>query len=276
MLEKRQSREQANERLTERRRRGRRLLGILGLILLLILVGFFIWLTWQPSLRIQNVTMSDTRLLEVVQHELTGSYAGIVPRNSLFFIPDHAIRAALVEADPGLEAVSISRKGLTGLSVSLHQRVAVAKWCGLKKTEGVPEYCYLFDTIGYLYAAADVASSSPLNSFVLYDPLKGNTQEPLRATLLDAAHMPDLFDFARKINSLGSPVLTITIQGDQADLVLRSVTHITYVLGSEEQAYVDITSAKENINLTNGSLEYVDVRFPGKVYLKKKGDTVTQ
>ena len=54
----------------------------------------------------------------------------------------------------------------------------------------------------------------------------------------------------------------------KSDLVLG--TRVTYVLGDEQNAFTALTSARDDLNLADGSLEYVDLRFDGKVYLKKK------
>jgi cell division septal protein FtsQ len=286
MLERRSSAAEGSERLKERRRRGRYRTRILFGILLILLIGAFMWLTWQPYIRIQHISVSnsDSAIFSLVQEKLVGSYFGIVPHDSFFFVPEHAIRAAIIAANPGLQAVSIQRDGFTSLTISLNERVPVARWCGLEKTEGAAEYCYLFDAEGYIYRAADpsdgragVATGTPiLNSFTVYDSLAGDAQEPLRSNLAHAKATPDAFDFARKVGSLGSPVTMITFHGDETDLVLASGTHVTYVVGSEEVAFADLMSAKSDINLTDGSLDYVDLRFPAKVYLKKKGDTVAK
>ena len=95
--------------------------------------------------------------------------------------------------------------------------------------------------------------------------------EPLRATIADANALPAAFDLARQIGTFGSRVSDIVIRGDEADDLLASGTRVTYVLGTEQDAFTALTSAKSNLNLADGSLEYVDLRFPGKVYLKKKG-----
>jgi len=225
---------------------------------------------------------NDTQPLRaLVEEQLAGTYFGVTPRNSFFFVPTRAIRAAITGAYPGFQAVSIVHDGFTGLVLSLHERVPVARWCGSSPspqaviTDG--EYCYLFDAGGYIYTASDVASTAQtLNSFAVYDPLAGGTEEPLRATLAHAAQLPNLFDLARKVASLGSPVETITIRDDETDLLLTSGTRITYVLGGEEPAFANLMSAKNNLNLSDGSLLYVDLRFPGKVYLKRRGGSVTE
>ncbi|MDO8623847.1 MAG: hypothetical protein Q7R54_00620 [bacterium] len=273
--------------MKERRRLRRRRVLALFCVLLAVLLGAFIWLTWQSSVRISHIEVSnaDSRILALVQSKITGTYLGIIPRNSFFFIPEHAIRIAIIEADPGIQAVSISRTSVTSLTILLHERVPIARWCGstsspqaaLIPTDG--EYCYLFDAVGFIYAASEVSTSTQaLNSFALYAPLMNDTLEPLRATLAHAKQLPDLFDFARKVSEFGSPVVTIMLRDDEVDLFLESGlsraesrgTRLTYVLGDEENAFSNLMSAKANLNLSDGSLLYVDLRFPGKVYLKRK------
>ena len=76
----------------------------------------------------------------------------------------------------------------------------------------------------------------------------------------------------RQLADFGSAPSALIIRGDEADVFLASGSRVTYVLGHEEDAYTALVSAKTNVNLANGSLEYVDLRFPGKVYVKKRGE----
>ncbi|MDO8566972.1 MAG: hypothetical protein Q7R58_02365, partial [bacterium] len=62
----------------------------------------------------------------------------------------------------------------------------------------------------------------------------------------------------------------IVIHDGEVDNNLASGTRITYVLGREQDAFTALVSARENFNLADGSVDYVDLRFDGKVYLKKK------
>jgi hypothetical protein len=67
------------------------------------------------------------------------------------------------------------------------------------------------------------------------------------------------------------PVVAFVIRGDEADLYAQSGTRITYVLGREEVTTQVAESAFPSLNLDDGSLEYVDLRFEGKAYFKKVG-----
>jgi hypothetical protein len=92
----------------------------------------------------------------------------------------------------------------------------------------------------------------------------------MRATIAHAEKLSAAFDFARQLASLGSPVSSIVFRDDEVDEYLASGTRITYVLGYEQNAFTALKSARANLNLSDGSLLYVDLRFDGKVYLKRK------
>lgn len=261
-----------SEGLAERRRLRRRRSFIAVVILLAILCAGIVYELRQSAFRISQVQIfgADQSFSAFATDEMQGYYLGVIPRDSTLFFPESRIRADIIAAHPDIAAVSIFRDGLTGLSIKVNDRTPVARWCGLAPTTGVDEYCYVFDVSGYIFAAA-ATSSQMMNRFALYAPLTGDTLEPLRATIARAEKLPATFDFARQLGTLGSQVTQVIIRGDEVDDMLTSGTRVTYVLGNEQNAFTALVSAQSNLNVADGSLEYVDLRFDGKVYLKKKG-----
>ncbi|MDP1759930.1 MAG: hypothetical protein Q8L01_00440, partial [Candidatus Woesebacteria bacterium] len=71
-------------------------------------------------------------------------------------------------------------------------------------------------------------------------------------------------------------VTRVILRGDEVDDMLASGTRVTYVLGNEQNAFTSLVSARENLNLADGSIDYVDLRFDGKAYLKKKAGSSMQ
>ena len=261
----------AGDRLASRRRLRRRRIIYAFCILFLLLFGAAIYGLQQNSVRISLIQVfgADNSLSEYATQAMQGNYLGIIPRDSIFFFPEISIRADILAEHPEIAAVSIFRNGLTSLSIKVDERIPIARWCGLSHTEDVEEYCYFFDAKGYIFAAA-ATTTQTINSFSVYVPLEGDNLEPLRATISHPEKLPSVFDFARQLSTFGSPVTNITFRGDEVDDYLESGTRITYVLGDEQNAFTALVSANENLNLADGSIEYVDVRFDGKVYLKKK------
>lgn len=272
MLERVSSVERGSARLAERRRTRRRRLVIAFCVLFCIALGTFIWGLWQSPMRISNVTIygADVSFTDYATRLMQGSYLGIIPRDSTFFFPASSIRATILAAHTDIAAVSIFRKGFTGISLKMDYRIPVARWCGASPIAArfdLAEECFVFDSNGFIYAST--TDTQLVNPFVLYEPL-AQASEPIGMTLPHADKMPATFDFARQLDTLGSPVSHVVLREDEVDDILESGTRITYVLGHERDAFTALVSARDNMNLANGSIEYVDLRFDGKVYLKKK------
>jgi len=266
--------------LAERRRTRRRRAVIALVIVILLSVAGILYELRLDGTRISHVQIfgGDPSFADIATRAMQGSYFGIIPRNSTFFYPGSRIRAAIIDAHPDIAAISMFRNGVTGLSIKVNDRVAIARWCGLAPTpapvpgepgHGSDEYCYVFDASGFIFAAA-ATTTKTVNAFALYAPLAGDTLEPLRATLAHAEKLPGAFDFARELKTLGSPVTRVIIRGDEVDNVLESGTRITYVLGNEQNAFTALVSARDSFNLADGSVDYIDLRFGGKVYLKRR------
>jgi hypothetical protein len=259
------------ERLAARRRARRRRALVVLVILILVLIGAALYGLRQSAVRVSHIAVfgADPSLATYATDAMQGFYFGIIPRDSIFFLPEGQIRSDILAANSDIAAVSIFRSSLNSISINVDMRTGVARWCGTAPTPNVPASCYLFDPNGVIYAPF-ASTTETLNPFMLYAPLAGSTTQPLGATIADAADLPSTFDFARQLATLGSAVTAVDIHDGQVDDYLASGTRISYVLGDEQNAYTALVSAQTDFSLTDGSVEYVDLRFDGKVYLKKK------
>lgn len=260
------SAEHGSARLAERRRtRHRRTLIALAILFVLLCAGIIYELN-QRAVRIidSNIVVygADQSYAEIAMKAMQGTYLGLIPRDSTFFFSASSIRTDIINAHPDIAAVSLFRNGLTGLSIKVNDRVPVARWCVSSSTD-----CYVFDASGFVYATTSTVQL--VNDFIVHEP-SASTGNPIGSTLPNAIKFPAAFDFARQLGTFGSPVTSVALRGDEMDDYLQSGTRVTYVLGNEQNAFTALMSARDNINLSNGSLEYVDLRFDGKVYLKKK------
>lgn len=269
------------ERLRDRRRRYRRRLSILAGVLALFLIGLALYGLSRESVQISRIDVFGTEapLEEIARGAMQGSYLGIVPRTSTFFYPERRIRAAILERYGSIATVSLFRNKFDGLTIRVTNRVPIARWCGVtyaprvaSSTEGGE--CYLFDDSGLLFATSSEVAL--VNSFDLYHPLRDTAAAVRGQTLPAAALLPGAFSLAREIASLGSPVVAVVVESPQATLVLESGTRILYRLGDEDAAYTALLSGKKSLTLADGSLDYVDLRFDGKMYLKRKEVTPEQ
>lgn len=283
----------SRERLAVRRKRIRRRLFIASIIASCVLLGTALYGMQQSSVRISHVVIygADQSLAQVALGALQGSYLGIIPYDSTFFFSAARIRADILASHPEIAAISIYRNGLNGLSVKVSDRIAIARWCGDSPVTMRPEpiatssrqglaasttesfdisKCLVFDANGFLYASGP--ETAFVNPFAVYEPLGGDlatTSLLIGKILPNAYRFPAAFDLARQLTTLGSPVATVVFRGDEVDMYLKSGTRVTYVLGSEGGAYTALTSAHDSLDLADGSIDYVDLRFDGKVYVKR-------
>ena len=133
MFERASSAPRNSERLRERRKRGRRTTLVVFCVLLLILLVLADWGLWQPQVRIAQITVvgADPALASYATSAMQGSYYGLIPRDSTFFLPERAIRAAILAEHPDLAALSLRRDGFTELTINTNERVPIGRWCGL-------------------------------------------------------------------------------------------------------------------------------------------------
>src|SRR3989344_2690077 len=277
MLARTPSTGRGSERLAERRRNRRRR-GVFAFgVLLLLLFGAAIYGLQQNAVRISRVEIlgTDPAFISYATNAMQGGYLGIIPRDSVFFFPEGRIRADILATHQDIAGVSISSSGFTGIVIKVDYRVPIARWCGLSPSVGVDEYCYIFDSLGFIFSAF-ATTTETINNFRLYASLEGAIIEPLRATIVHAEKLPSVFDFARQLATFGSSVTSIVIHGDEVDMYLTSGTpstksdlvlgtRVSYVLGNEQNAFTALVSARDNFNLSDGSVDYIDLRFDGKV-----------
>ncbi|MBI4065745.1 hypothetical protein HY412_00935 [Candidatus Kaiserbacteria bacterium] len=278
MLRRASSEPRGSERFAERRRRRRRRTLSVFFVLLIILLTATVYGLQHSAVRILHaeVISADASLSAYATNAMQGNYFGIIPRGSIFFFPEERIRADILSSHNDIAAVSILRNGFTGISIKIDYRVPIARWCG-DATRFNPAIaglnlvadCYVFDSSGIIFSAVSTTTQT-INTFKLYAPLVGETLEPLRAIILHAEELPAVFDFARQLATLGSQTVSVVIHGDEVDNILASGTRVTYVLGREQDAFTALVSARDNFNLADGSVDYIDLRFDGKVYVKKR------
>lgn len=259
-----------------RKARRKRVFFMILVAVILCIVGCIVVL-WQPFLRVNSVVVegpgSDV-LPEFVQSKLMGTRYGVIPRNSIFFIPTADLRAEILNTYPNIEAVSLSASGLTSLSLTTLGRATAFWWCGTSYA-GESLGCYETDPQGKIFKEVDagLAQASTTNEFVVYAQFTREGQASTTAlggTITGAKYIPEMLRFVKTLKSLGANVVAAEIRGDEADLYTAYGTRITYVLGREQQAASLAATAFPSLTLSNNSLLYVDLRFDSKIFFKKR------
>lgn len=231
-------------------------------------------LVHQPFVRVTEILAegpgSEAARL-IAQRELAGSYYFIVPKNSVFFLPVERIRAAVLESEPYIIALSVKRTSFTTLTLTPSARTNSFVWCGVSP-EASGSVCYDVDIEGLVFRESTAASSTSPTYLRVYGGLDRELapgESPVRSRIAYSSALPDAFKFVKTIQELGEPVSALVLRGDEADIVLQSGTRIIYVLGREQQAAALAASTLPTVSLEDGSIDYVDLRFSGRAYVKR-------
>jgi hypothetical protein len=224
---------------------------------------------------------------EVANKALTGTYAFIIPRNSIFFFPKDDVRAAILREHPEAGALSISRDSFSSITIEATPRAKGFVWCGISlDAPYANETCFDTDVEGLVFRPSDVststvvltvASGTPMTpgDLRIYAPVDqdlGEGASPVGARVVGATNIPNALRFVKAVRDLGVPVSALQLRGDEADLWVNKSTRITYVLGREEEAVQLAASVVPELTLDDGSIQYLDLRFKGKAYVKRYGE----
>ena len=91
------------------------------------------------------------------------------------------------------------------------------------------------------------------------------------ASLANPGAILGMLQFDRAVATLGARVAALELSGDEANLYTTGGTRITYVAGQESAAASLAAASFRTLDLNSGSIDYIDLRFSGKVYYKNKG-----
>lgn len=285
----RQSAPPPSGRLRERRKKARKTGLIVLVIFFVLLAGALLYAVWLPALRIQEVQVTGTSadgVEAVARASLAGRYAYVIPRNSVFFFPKDLMRESVLRAHPEISALSIERASFTSLKLTGTSRAQAFIWCGVSLTDEIPDgLCYDTDAEGFIYKPANVSTSTTVLStgsstpptagdLRIYSSLDRELAEgesPVGLHVTRAAAIPNALRFVKAVRGLGIPVTALALRNDEADLWISDSTRITYVLGREDEAAQLAASVMPTLHITDGTIEYLDLRFKGKAYVKRHG-----
>lgn len=270
-----------NQKRKLRDRRRDELMGKAGLAAaaFVIAAGAVLYVLWLPAMRIAEAAAEgfpDADAASAIALEaLDGRYYGIIPRDNFFFYPEREVREALLAEFPSVSSVSVRRDGFTSLALDGRPRVAAFHWCGSPASLAAEDAtCFSADAEGlvFLPVTPDASSTPMLHVYAELDTASSTGSYPISARVKGAEHLPDILRFARTLGSLGITIASVAIRGDEADIFVAPSTRITYVVGHEKEAEKSAKAALPKLSLEDGSIVYVDLRFDGKVYLKRAGE----
>lgn len=239
-------------------------IGILSAALAIIVILFYV-----PSLRVSSIFISgldvndETELRAELFQILEGRKWLIVPENHMFFLPKKNIEEFLA-SKYRVRDFTVEKVFPSALDISITERKTWAIWC-----DGSGNNCLLLDRDGLAFEKSVILDGSAILKI---------TDERDDDFLGENILLAEKFS---KIAQLTEDVPKI-IESDITSIRIKKSGE-TYYLYSKRSTYLiidaetDVAKALENLSLAlnsgeirdrRDSLEYIDLRFPDKVFYK--------
>lgn len=279
-------------RRSKRSRRLRRWLRFfLWLAILLLVAAELSWFAHRDSLLIKEIKITGAtpgltlQIEAVINRELTGNYLGLLPRSNIWLYPRRRLINILASSLPEISEIQIDQAGANGLLVVVKERLAAYLWCGQTGSA-----CYVLDQTGLAFAPAPQFSGHPFFEFYGQLPDTPLGQRPLppevfqQVIMLRAGLNKVLSGSALPLVSyrlsLGQPTAwffllhnpAVADAGNDVTLLVDNRQPLENLLTNFHSALAAPSFIKEyEDNIGSGRpLEYLDLRFGGKVFYKFK------
>lgn len=264
------------ELVKERHRTFTRLSIFLSILFIALIIGL-IYVLRMPRFQIADVFVSGTQLLNQkdiqgeVQKTFLDNYLWLIPKSNTFLYSTGALEQRLSQLFPAIKSIYISRDGFQKISIELTERKPHALWCGENSdTTQTPE-CYFVDDSGFIFSPA------PYFSDGVYFVYKGGIDEtaPVGKQLLPSEDFIAFENFVSMVKTTDLHVVSATFKdaGDFDLTLAEGARLMVNKKSSYDTLYTNISTLVENgqfASTTLSQLDYVDLRFGNKVFLKNK------
>ncbi len=246
-----------------------------------------IWTTHLKMLRWETVVVRATGAIDAqeVTHFFdtlhTSTYFGIVPKDTILYIPRTALREELMAHFLRVYDVRIVREGAV-LLVALTERTPSALWCGdvvptqetAQEASGIHTSgygtCYVADAEGFLYLKEEELDSASRASLPHYYSSLSKA-EPLGQYFVPTKDFLQLQKLYQTFQQTGQHTLWAILVDDERDIELYLSSHMR-ILASRSDTPENILK-RTNALYSAGVLSdtatstYIDMRFGDKVYI---------
>ncbi len=133
---------------------------ILRILIAAVVVAGIVILIRLPRLQVKNITVVGVNVVdpgditEFVHQQLQGNRLFILPKSSIFLVPDHALEKNIKKHFSRLQTVYVQRANFSTLNVSVTEYQGVYLWCTDDTT------CYFMDQNGVAFAPAPYFSGN--------------------------------------------------------------------------------------------------------------------
>lgn len=215
---------------------------------------------------------SSGQIKEIVVSKLAERWLGIIPRNNFLFMSVGGISGAVRSAFPDIANVRTVLAGLGGLTVEVSERAPFANWCSAVS----PQNCYVIDAGGFAFQKpelpiiATTTATTTASILTIFTP----TAPKYEANVFDGNGLKNLLGFIKSFQSAGFKIFSVKIKDTDYFFTFSDNSEIMVQGGDNPDDIAaklsSIESDLQKEGAAAGSVEYIDLRYGNKVYLKMK------
>lgn len=244
--------------LTRRQRRRKKLRIYVAV---LFCIGLVIYGVYSSVFKIVDVEITNAKHTDIValkkdvNTQLEGSRFLILPNNNAFLYPQSKIEKYILKTYPSIEKVDIKINSKKIVTVEIKDRLPLGVWCA--------DECYFYDSDGVIFK----------KSFKYTGPIFTSWERDPKTSVnyLDAVQCEKLCTDLVFTKFLGDNQIEKAVIGEEfIDLYSANGYYIKAGLDATTTINHILKITSEKPEFLN-SLEYIDVRFPTKIFYKEKG-----
>ena len=248
----------AQKLLTRKQKRNRRLLLGIGLLCVCGVLYILVYASFFRSIHIEIIGARHTDVAAVtieINGLLREKTFGIIPNDHIAFYPKKKIRELVLTRYPSVETINMSVDMKKKLEIRITDRKPMGVWCG--------EKCYFYDAEGIIFK----------ESFKYIGPVFTSWEKSPKEEV----------GFLKQVSCeqlCTNSAFTDFLKAYQIEKVILSESMIELISanGYKIKAGFNATTTMEHIKKISEqkhefleTLEYIDVRFPTKIFYKEKG-----
>jgi len=255
-------------------------------VLVLGLVMLFVLLMYQPFFQISKISIRGNHVLHSsdigteVQNILVQKKLGIIPRDTWVTLPDKKITEHVLGTFGRIKSMNLEVENFDRLVIAVEEWQPAFLWCNLEDQDLGTRNCWFMDEIGNIFSKAPYFSPGVYPMFVT----QHNTPDGiLGEEKMDPEVLQQVLVIYHQLQEKGVQIETIAF-GEQVDISFtivalggttlpKTTLFITRTMPADMivqnlDLLMGHTSFKEKFATQAQQLEYMDLRFDGKLLFK--------
>ncbi len=294
-----------SDKLARRRKAAAKAKRIVALVVFVAILSLGIYIIYGSRFQIKGITVAGAQAVpaedisQTTDTIISGKRLYIFPRRNMFLYSKKDLEATLATDFPRLEHITIGVENKQ-LSIVVTERDPAYLWCGetipVSRQASFESTCYFVDATGYIFSVAPQFSDTVYKRMYTTLPQSAETQgsesgeavNPIGKYAMSTNVLSRIATFAKQIESpyFTPTAYSITSDGDALIFFYRdsdvypairyNPLHDPLTVVAQFKSAITTEPLKTKLATDMSKLDYIDVRFPNKIFYKFSDDTGQQ